>query len=76
MGQTKAIVQCTRLLPEKDLLLIKNSVRLAIKELEPERVALRSRHKLHRRKYYAKGPNVIWHLDGNETVWIQHTWMY
>ena len=46
----------------------KDSVRLALKELDPEGVALRSRHKLRRRKYYAKGPNDIWHLDGNDKL--------
>ena len=44
----------------------KDSVRLVLKELDPEGVALRSRHKQRRRKYYAKGPNDIWHLDEND----------
>ena len=46
----------------------KDSVRLVLKELDPEGVALRSRHKLRRRKYYAKGPNDIWILDGNDKL--------
>ena len=46
----------------------KDSVRLALKELDPEGVALISRHKLRRRKYYAKGPDDIWHLDGNDEL--------
>ena len=44
----------------------KDSVTCTLKELDPEGVALRSRHKLRRRKYYAKGPNDIWHLDEND----------
>ena len=43
----------------------KDSVRLA---LDPEEVALRSTHKLRRRKYYAKGPNDIWYLNGNDKL--------
>ena len=66
MGETKAIVQCTRLFPEKDLLLTK-VLSLPLKEFDPEEVPLRSRRKLHRRKYYVKGPNDIW-LDGNDKL--------
>ena len=55
-------------LTRKGFAVDKDSVRLALKELDPERVALRSKHKLRRRKYYAKGPNVIWHLDGNDKL--------
>ena len=47
-------------LTRKGFAVDKDSVRLA---LDPEGVALRSTHKLRRRKYYAKGPNDIWHLN-------------
>ena len=74
MGQAKAAVQCTR----KGIAVDKDSVRLVLKELDPERVAQWSRHKLGRRKYYAKGPSSIWHLDGNDkgNRMDQYTWMY
>ena len=31
--------------------------------LDPEGVELRKRKRLRRRKYYAKGPNYLWHVD-------------
>ena len=55
-------------LTRKGFAVDKDSVRFTLKELDPEGVALRSRHKLRRRKYYAKGPNDIWHLDGNDKL--------
>ena len=55
-------------LTRKGFAVDKDSVRLALKELDPEGVALRSRHTLRRRKYYAKEPNDIWHLDGNDKL--------
>ncbi|KAG8007301.1 hypothetical protein GBF38_012638 [Nibea albiflora] len=41
----------------------KEEVRLILKELDPRGVELRGRRRLHRRSYFAKGPNYIWHLD-------------
>ena len=55
-------------LTRKGFAVDKDSVRFTLKELDPEGVALRSRHKLRRRKYYAKGPNNIWDLDGNDKL--------
>ena len=55
-------------LTRKGFAVDKDSVRLALKELDPEGVALRSRHKLRRRKYYVKEPNDIWDLDGNDEL--------
>ena len=37
--------------------------RLVFKTLYLEGVERRSRRRLKRRKYYAKGPNYIWHID-------------
>ena len=68
IGSDKSNRALHQALTRKGFAVDKNSVRLALKELEPEGVALRSRSKLPRRKYYAKGPNVIWNLDGHETV--------
>ena len=53
-------------LTRKGFAVDKDSVRLVLRELDPERVAQWSRHKLRRRKYYAKGPSSIWHLDVND----------
>ncbi|XP_028519094.1 uncharacterized protein LOC110252739 [Exaiptasia diaphana] len=39
-----------------------------VKGLDPEGVDYRSRSKLRRRKYYAKGPNFIWHIDGYDKL--------
>ena len=55
-------------LTRKGFAVDKDSVRFTLKELDPEGVALRSRHKLRRRKYYAKGPNDISHLDENDEL--------
>ena len=38
------------------------------KALDPEDVERRSRGCLKRRKYYAKGPNYIWHIDGYDKL--------
>ena len=67
-GSDKGYRAMHQALTRKGFAVDKDSVRLALKELDPERVALRSKHKLRRRKYYAKGPNVIWHLDRNDKL--------
>ena len=46
----------------------RESVRLILKALDPEGVEDRSRRRLRRRKYRAKGPNYIWHLDGYDKL--------
>lgn len=46
----------------------RESVRIALKELDPEGVLKRSTHKFRRRKYVSKGPNYIWHLDGYDKL--------
>ena len=35
-----------------------------MKQLDPEDVVRRQRHQLQRRKYFSKGPNYVWHLEG------------
>ena len=67
-GSDKVYLAMHQALTKEGFAVDKDSVRLALKELDPEGVALRSRHKLRRRKYYAKGPNDIWHLDGNDKL--------
>ena len=42
----------------------RNEVAIIMQTLDPDGVALRRQRKLRRRKYYAKGPNFVWHIDG------------
>ena len=58
-GSDKGYRAMHQTLTRKGFAVDKDSVRLALKELDPEGVPLRSRHKLHRRKYYAKESNDI-----------------
>lgn len=46
----------------------RETVRIAIKSIDPQGVALRRKHRLTRRKYFNKGPNFLWHLDGNDKL--------
>ena len=64
-GSDKVYLAMHQAFTRKGFAVDKDSVRFALKDLDPEGVALRSRQKICRRKYYAKGPNDIWHLDGN-----------
>ena len=65
-GSDKGYRAMHQALTRKGFAVDEDSVRLALKGVEG--VALRSRHKLRSRKYYAKGPNGIWHLDGNDKL--------
>ena len=67
-GSDKGYRAVDQALTRKGFGVDKDSVRLALKELDPEGVALRSRHTISRRKYYAKEPNDIWHLHGNDNL--------
>ena len=46
----------------------RETVRKMVKVVDPEGVEIRSRRKLTRRKYKAKGPNYIWHMDGYDKL--------
>ena len=46
----------------------RESVRICMKVLDPAGVSLRKQHKLVRRSYYNKGPNYLWHIDGNDKL--------
>lgn len=50
------------------LVVVRETVRLILKTLNPEGVERRCRRRLKRRKYYAKGPNYIWHIDGYDKL--------
>lgn len=55
-------------LTRKGISVDRDTVRLVLKEMDPKGVEIRSKHKLKRRKYFAAGPNDIWHLDGNDKI--------
>ena len=57
-----------RLLVDYGLVVSRETVRHALKLLDPDGVERRSQHKLKRRAYSAKGPNSIWHLDGYDKL--------
>ena len=46
----------------------RETVRIVLKHLDPEGVEQRSRRRLRRRQYFAKGPNFIWHIDGYDEL--------
>ena len=43
-------------------------VRLALRELDPENVNKRRRHRLQRRKYRNARPKCVWHIDGHDKL--------
>jgi hypothetical protein len=57
-----------RLTANYGLFINRETVRKALKLLDPDGVACRSKHKLRRRMYRAKGPNFIWHIDGYDKL--------
>ena len=57
-----------RLRNDYDLAVDKEIVRLILKTLDPKGFERRPRRRLRRRKYYAKGPNYIWHIDGYDEL--------
>ena len=42
----------------------RESIRIIVKELDPEGVNLRRSRTLRRRTYHSPGPNFVWHVDG------------
>ncbi|KAK6172696.1 hypothetical protein SNE40_016306 [Patella caerulea] len=36
--------------------------------VDPERIRVRKRRRLHRRRYICKGPNAVWHVDGYDKI--------
>ncbi|XP_062317543.1 uncharacterized protein LOC134021084 [Osmerus eperlanus] len=53
---------------ENGLHVRKEDIRLILKELDPRGVELRRSRRLHRRSYFATGPNYIWHLDAYDKL--------
>ncbi len=46
----------------------RETVRIAIKALDPQGVEERSRHRLLRREYSSAGPDFLWHIDGHDKL--------
>ena len=46
----------------------KEAVRMALNVLNQEGVSRRKSRRLKRRKYCNKGPNHVWHMDGNDKL--------
>ena len=46
----------------------RETVRIILKELDPQGVATRKQNRLQRRKYVNNGPNYLWHLDGYDKI--------
>lgn len=52
----------------KGLTTDRDTVRLVLKNLDPDGVEERLRKKLRRRQYISKGPNFTWHIDGYDKL--------
>ena len=50
------------------ILLRREDVRLALRELDPENVDKRQRRRLRRRKYRNPRPNYVWHIDSHDKL--------
>jgi hypothetical protein len=57
-----------RLIHDYKIKVKRNEVMRLMKEVDPEGVSLRKAHRLNRRRYYAKGPNFVWHIDGYDKL--------
>ena len=49
---------------DHSVVVAKETIRYALRILYPEDVDERLRHRLQRRQYKGKGPNLLWHIDG------------
>ena len=57
-----------RLVTDHGLAVYKDTVRYALRILDPDGVDRRLRHRLQRRQYKGRGPNFIWHIDGYDKL--------
>lgn len=57
-----------RLRNERRMVVSRETVRHALRIIDPEGVSQRLRHRLRRRQYRAKGPNFLWHIDGYDKL--------
>ena len=54
-------------LRQKKLVVDRETVRIAMRSLDPEGVTA-TRHRLYRRVYNARGPDYVWHIDGYDKI--------
>lgn len=52
----------------KNLTVTRETIRKALQVIDPAGVAQRQRQRLRRRRYHAKGPNYIWHIDSYDKL--------
>ena len=50
------------------LVVSKETVRHALRIIDPDGVDRRLRHRLQRRQYKGRGPNFLWHIDGYDKL--------
>ncbi|XP_073238058.1 uncharacterized protein [Porites lutea] len=62
------LVMYQRLRNDHHLVVDRETVRLALKVMDPDGVAERKKHRLKRRKYFSPGPNFLWHIDGYDKL--------
>ena len=55
-------------LRQKNLVVDRETIRIAMRLLDPEGVTARSRHRLQRRVYNAREPNYVCHIDGYDKI--------
>ena len=67
-GENRGYRNVHHRLIEQGIQLSRETTRVALKELDPEGCEKRARHKLKRRSYHSKGPNEVWHIDGNDKL--------
>ena len=58
----------TQWLTSQGIVTDRETVRLILKELDPDGVNSRKSHRFRRRVYLSKGPDFIWHLDGYDKL--------
>ena len=46
----------------------RETVRVALKSLNPEKVSFRQAHQFHKQKYRVEGSNQLRHIDGNDKL--------
>ena len=57
-----------RYVTDHGLAVCKDTVRYALRILDPDGVDRRLRRRLQRRQYKGRGPNFIWHIDGYDKL--------
>ena len=65
-----------RLVVDHSLVVAKETIRHALRILDPEGVDERLRHRLQRRQYKGKGPNSLWHIDGFDKLKPYGFWIH